>query len=399
MQIWQTSLYMPAIITPTLQFRPNCLIQYDSYDYYDCDFKRKRQDEFSANLNTFTFEFFHNDESKTHVVSAANQHKAAETLLNLFPGAEIDSVTKDKSTYKGLLCEGAKKRLRRAMDNLILISERKTIFNTVTNEYQSFRLAFITLTVGCERIVDPKEVKKKCLEPFLRWLVRTKKCLSYVHKAEFQERGQIHFHITTNNFVDYRDVRAKWNELQFAAGYLDDYIRKFCKGHIERSWIDIDGRAGKSWIDCPGTDARSVREPDKMGNYMIKQVDKDINLMSEYLKDCQNKQSVNGKVWDCSVNLKVKRFETEADYRYLTELEEFVTIGEVEKIVLDTCTIYKSDSINFSLILSEVERFRYRSWVDMIRDKEEVIKVKAPIIEPYKPVIKRIAQLNIFSTS
>jgi hypothetical protein len=339
---------MASVITPILQFRSNSIIEYNSYDYYDCPgFKRNRQDEFTANL-------------------------------------------KKQETYTGRLSDGAKKRLRKSLDLLIDVSEDQYIYNTFTEQYQPFRLSFITLTISQRSTIDPNEAKKNCLEPFLQWMRRQHKCYCYIWKAEFQKRGQIHFHITCNTFIDCRDVQKKWNALQQKAGYLEDYFKEY--GQFKP--------VGQQY-NAPSTSINSVRNVDKMGSYMIKQVDKDVNIMSEMLKDTQNEQSINGKCWDCSLNLKkYNRFDTIADYKYLEDIECLVKAGTVEKIATDNCTIYQFKGVKPRIVLNEVDMFRFQSLMQTIREKEVIIEKR--IKEKLPNVIQKVTFrpiLTLFSTS
>lgn len=383
---------MPAIITPTLQFRANSIIEYASYDYYDCSFKRNRQDEFSSNLlNTYEFSFFNADCIQEYTLSAKNESAATAMLLNLFPDAEILTINKEKKTYTGKMCEGAKKRLRKALDQLIEISPLKYVDHPDSGEEMPYRLGFITLTISQHELVDINEAKRVLLAPFLQWMRRSHKC-SYVWKAEFQQRGMVHFHITCNGFIHYREVRDKWNYLQKKNGYLSDYYRDF--GQF---------KAPGSEYDAPSTDIQCVRHVGKMGSYMIKQVDKDINLMAEYMKDCQNESSVEGKVWDCSFNLKKsKRFETVSDYEYVDELETMVEQGEVFKIVTDSCTIYSFRDKLPTIVLKEADLFRYKEYLKVLQDVEEPGRHSKKVYElpPIAArIVKKAAQLNLFSSS
>lgn len=75
-----------------------------------------------------------------------------------------------------------------------------------------FRLAFITLTLSDTQAHTDDYIKEHMLQPFLYWLQRYYNC-SYVWKAETQINGNIHFHITVDQFVPWKSVRAKWNKI------------------------------------------------------------------------------------------------------------------------------------------------------------------------------------------
>ena len=132
------------------------------------------------------------------------------------------------------------------------------------------------------------EAYQTLLEPFLAWLRKTKGVRSYIWKAELQKRGQIHYHITTPSFINWQEIRAKWNRLQMRAGLLDDYYNRF-----------------KS-VDPNSTDIHQVYKKSDLTSYLIKYLSK-----SE-----TDKGKTTGKIWDASVNLKQSAYP---DYEITNE--------------------------------------------------------------------------------
>lgn len=194
-------------------------------------------------------------------------------------------VAHEVKTYSGKMTVGAKKRLTKAVSLLVQASPTRYIYNPVSQRKQRFKLSFITLTVSSsDRMLTAKEAHKLLLEPFLLWLRRHESVTSYVWKAELQKRGQIHYHITTDQFVMYTRIRDKWNELQAIHGLLDEYRAKH--GHNNAN----------------STDVHSVKKVNNFERYMVK-------YMS---KSNDNDEATDGKVWDCSVNLKRHKYYTTA---------------------------------------------------------------------------------------
>lgn len=210
--------------------------------------------------------------------------------------------------YSGGMSVGARKRMTKAVTLLSQAAKPKWIFNPIIGRYQYHRLSFITLTVSCKEIISTRDGYDKLLKPFLGWLRDTKGVTTYIWKLEFQERGQVHYHITTPSFIHYEEIRRTWNSLQRKAGYLDEYAKEH--GHFNPN----------------STDIHDVQKQQKMAHYMVKELCKAVDakrvkataIVNSLIKageipEEKKKQFIDeytgeemradGKVWDCSNNL------------------------------------------------------------------------------------------------
>ena len=256
---------------------------------------------------------------------------------------------RNSETYSGLLKPGAKKRLTKAIELLVMSTKDRKIKNPVTGKNQLFRLSFLTLTIySTDRNISGKEAHKKTLAPFLQWMRRKHNCLLYVWKAELQARGQIHYHLTSDCFIPYKEILNKWNELQRSAGYLDSFYKKY--NHWKPNSIDI----------------HSVKKVKNLSGYLIKEVTKNL----------QNAESIGGKVWDCSQNLKSgSYFTTVADSDYCGRINELIDEGKIEPVYTDHCIIFKMINAQAANVLSKNDRDLYDQKMNEIRTKEiEIIK-------------------------
>lgn len=187
------------------------------------------------------------------------------------------------SAYSGKVSSQAEKNMRRAIDLMLQASPSKIVWNSVSYSYHPFRIGFWTLTVSDRQLHPHYEVVKKCLAPFLDWL-RYRKVL-YLWKAELQERGQIHYHLTCNQFVPWTEAAKQWNNLQRKAGYLDQYVKEH--RHYNPNSIDIHA-------------VYNIRDIEA---YLVKYI----------TKNDKTGRILKGKVWGCSKPLMQKRFTTEID--------------------------------------------------------------------------------------
>ena len=175
------------------------------------------------------------------------------------------------------------------------------------------RLSFITLTISSQQNITASEGYKKAFVHFIQWLRRTKKVSTYVWKAEFQKRGQLHYHITTPSYIDYREIRQKWNALQKRAGWLNEYHNDY-----------------NSW-DPNSTDIHEQKHIKNLSSYMIK----------EFIKSIQN-QPTQGKIWDASQNLKKAKYYGFIESQLHNDLiSELIEKNKVEVVRLEHCLIVR----------------------------------------------------------
>lgn len=180
-----------------------------------------------------------------------------------------------------------------------------------------FYLNFITLTLSDTQKHNDYVLKELLLEPMLRWILQ-KGATGYVWKAETQGNGNIHFHITTNKFINYRDIRDKWNTLQFRHGYLDKYFS-----------IHND-------YDANSTDVKAVKNVNGAISYMIKYL----------LKQEPEKRKIEGHNFGYSRNLAKVKINLETTARETEPIIQYLASIETAGIVKDFCTIYKHQLID-----------------------------------------------------
>lgn len=297
----------------------------------------------------------------------------------------LHSIEKFKAcdTYTGELTPGAKKRLTKAIELLVMASKKQVIYNSVSNKMQPFRLNFITLTFSDSTFIIPgKEAHANCLEHFLQWMRRVHKCYSYVWKAEFQTktRTQLHYHITCDKFIHWKEIRDKWNELQSRAGYMNDYYEEH--GHFNAN----------------STDVHATKHVKLLGRYLIKAVVKTMlevkddlpaGIVTEMGKDLQNKLSVNGKVWDCSNNIKrAAYFTVSADeWEYSEKIGKGIDKGYIDAFYSDNCVIYKFKNVLPFEILDGRDKWDYMEMMRNLAEREVLDKFKLPVEKPPEPPV------------
>jgi hypothetical protein len=248
---------------------------------------------------------------------------------------------KEQLTYSGSMTKGAKKRIERAVDLLLMISPQQKVLNPITNKYNKFQLTFITLTISDDtKIYDGKFCNDNLLKPFLRWLREVKKVKSYLWKLELQERGQPHYHITTNEFIRFDEICNKWNLLQKELGMLNDFKSRF--GHYNPN----------------STDIHQVYKIQDIKAYLVKYLSK---------ADKSGKK-VNCKVWDCSENLKGKKY-FEFDFDDLTNYNfiDFYNNSNTTLFKNEHCEILKNKVLKTTSILNDKQLKEFKVWLNEIK--------------------------------
>lgn len=253
----------------------------------------------------------------------------------------LGELVKEKKPYSGVMTKGAKKRLTKAVSLMVQSSKQRYIYNPVTQRRQLFKMSFVTLTVSStSKMITAKEAHKELLEPFLLYLRRRHQVRNYVWKAELQKRGQIHYHITLDQFVLYTDIRDKWNELQDKAGYLEDY------------------KALNTGRQANSTDVHAIKKVKNIEAYMVK-------YMSKTNSD---DTGTEGKVWDCSVTLKrSKYYSTALTYQMERSIHYAEQAGLAEVIHFDHFSMVKFNERDASYILEPDSLAEYYLAMDRIR--------------------------------
>jgi hypothetical protein len=289
----------------------------------------------------------------------------------------IDNL-QDAKTYSGTVTESSKKRIQKAVNLLLMLSPSKSIYNPILQKTVNHRLSFITLTISSStKMLTAKEAYSKLLKPFLQWFTITKGIKTYIWKAELQKRGQIHYHITTPAFIVFSEIKEKWNYLQRKEGLLSEFKTKY--GHDNPNSIDI----------------HSVYKVKNIEAYLVKYLAK---------ADSEKKETI-GKIWDCSENLKGKKYFTIP--LSPNHIETIVDLADREKLKLiecEHCAIIQMKDTQADLLLYGYEHISYQDWLKTLVSKRRikgkkitVKKIKKPKKLIAKPYAKKMIQIEILN--
>lgn len=131
----------------------------------------------------------------------------------------------------------SRKRVSNAIAWLLELSKNEKFYSIRHHRWYNLRVNFITLTLSSKQIHSDNEIKTKILDQFLTE-IRTKFNVEhYVWCAEPQKNGNIHFHLTTNKYIAWWNIRKIWNRCQNKLGYIDRFFDKH--GHTDPNSIDV----------------------------------------------------------------------------------------------------------------------------------------------------------------
>lgn len=235
-------------------------------------------------------------------------------------------------------------RIRYYVNLLIDCSKRKKVFSKVHNRYFSFKVNLITLTLPSVQLHTDKEIHERCFKSFIRAWKQLSPELIYIYKAEVQDNGNLHYHLTTNTYIHHRTLRNLWN-----------------------LYIDKLGYVSRSGIESPNsTDVHSVKKIKSLASYMVAYFSKK-DMYSQKLKRYHRrfdkkwnktkspfctipknyfkyfKRKVELKVWDCSKVLMLSKCSVEIDSdSVMQEIRYMLQIQELKR-PKDWCGVLKWD--------------------------------------------------------
>lgn len=132
-----------------------------------------------------------------------------------------------ENKQKGLISNKAEKRIKNSIEWLLHLAKTKTFYHMKRKKNYHFKINFVTLTLASKQIHSDKEIKKELLNHFIVELKKKWKVKNYLWRAEAQKNGNIHFHIVTDVFIPWVELRNVWNRIQNKLGYVDRFKAKY----------------------------------------------------------------------------------------------------------------------------------------------------------------------------
>lgn len=303
----------------------------------------------------------------------------------------LNIISATKLTYGGEISAAGQKRMKRI---LMCWAHSLDLYNSSLSSTflaHKRKIVFITLTLPSVQINSDREIKDKCLKPFMRVLREKFDCKNYIWKAESQENGNIHFHILIDRYVDFEKVQEMWNCALNNLSYIDSFERKF------------------NHRNPPSTRTELVLNQADMESYIMKYIGKN-----------EGRRLIEGAVWKSSKALStLKYFEIERDTRSELNLQVIVTEKKGTMKILENLNLYYVNNTPISSILSATQCQFWRCYCIALREFlfypvfEENFNVYyhnllitsnlhkrpeiAPVVEKWVSIGEKPTQLKLFS--
>jgi len=209
--------------------------------------------------------------------------------------------------HHGRISPQALRKITKAVDYMVYLVPRRKYFTTADGRAGNYFLSFITLTLSSNQIHTDYEIKQHCLEPFLNEMRKRWKISNYIWRAEKQANGNLHFHILSDRFIWWADLRDSWNYYQEKLGYVSRYRDSQKAWHsggfrmretLNSKWSRANQiKAYKSgllndWNSPNSTDVHSLKTITSVRSYICK-----------YITKSEDRQDIAGRLWGCSYEL------------------------------------------------------------------------------------------------
>ena len=258
-------------------------------------------------------------------------HPPLDPYVNRF---DQNSTTKQPIQFKdnyhqGRISSIAKRKMSKSIAYLIHMAKPKPIHKPYHGRNFMFKVNFLTLTLSSKQVHSDQVIKSELLDQFLKEMKKRWDVENYVWKAEKQQNGRIHFHITADNWIPWNEMRNVWNRIQQKLGYVTRYRESRMEWHKhgfhydprhEKNWPykkQLNAyRTGKQagWDNPNSVDIHSLQHVGNIKAYLAKEMVKNEEFTDEQKRMFDNlpvaeqrvireERFVTGRLWACSFDL------------------------------------------------------------------------------------------------
>lgn len=143
-------------------------------------------------------------------------------------GMNENSQANLKKQRTGLPTVSSMRNLRKCMDVFAMSLVRSKSRNPVTQRVSFMKAAFLTFTIpDAHTMLDSKEGYNKLLKHMIEFLIYHDEVSRYVWRFERQDRGQAHWHVCVNRYIDLHRAKTYWLKLLAKEGLTSDYYEKY----------------------------------------------------------------------------------------------------------------------------------------------------------------------------
>ena len=248
-----------------------------------------------------------------------------------------------------LLSKKSRTRIKNAVNLLLECSDEKELVDLEKKTSFKYKVGFMTLTIPEDCKLTDEAIHYKVFKPFIRRLKVKFDLAEYLWKAETQDNGQLHYHLTINVFIHWFFINREWNNQLKKNGYTfktTDHERASTEIHSTKNVRDM---AAYLCSYVAKKDEWKKKTPKNIiKKYELLKLKNEIDIEFESEIAEWKKRIPEIKLWDCSNNLRGEKLTFRNVVKDYPEL--CISIGEVmiEEIQKDFYSIYLFDSKKFS---------------------------------------------------
>lgn len=267
----------------------------------------------------------------------------------------------EKKFHNFELSSISRKKIIKKISWLFQCAKSKSVKSYSGKEIYNFKVNFITLTLPSKQIHPTSQITKDCFERFLNEMRTRCKMANYVWRLEFQNNGNVHYHLVTDTYIDYSLVLKVWNRIINYLGYVDAYCEKMSKLTFHEYvslFPDVDfevlnkryikGRANK-WKSPNSVDVKNANSQKNISMYISKYFSKKKTNAVKCNELDNEENSFSLRLWFSSRSLSKMDTITQFVEAVVIPLEAIIsTCKDVLKVVHDYCVVYYYDFNNLS---------------------------------------------------
>lgn len=281
--------------------------------------------------------------------------------------------------HKGRLSPTAMKKVNKAIDYMLFISSPKKLPGKFRGKEFMFKLNMLTVTLSSEQLHCDTEIQNEVLQPFLNKLRQKWHVKNYIWRAEKQGNGDIHYHIITDKFLPWFDIRQDWNNCQERLGYVSRYrahMKEFHKygfryrPELSRKWnykqqlkAYYEG-VKNDWYTPNSTDIHCLIHVSNLKAYFKK-----------YMTKSGQSSGLTCRLWGCSYSL--------SNLEGARGFAEGSTEDEIDKLMKDPrVNVYKSEY--YTVLIFDPKILHILNCTNLLTDFHQYLMTKFP--EYFPPV-------------
>lgn len=278
-----------------------------------------------------------------------------EALKNIYG----DNYTPEARYHNFKISEQSHKNIMQKINWLYFLAKSKSVKTLSGKEIYNFKINFITLTLPAMQKHPTSLITTKCLNQFLIEIKKLYSVENLVWRLEFQNNGNVHYHIVTDVYMDYYIVLKHWNRIVNKLGYVDRYADKHRKMSLQE-YVETYNKGGKydfatmknryikgrsfDWQVPNSVDVKPVTSGKIIAYYIAKyfsKKDKGGPICNEH---DTKENSMGLRLWFCSRSLsKLKKIRDFVPAFDIDVLSIILKCKKVFKAVHEYCTTFFYD--------------------------------------------------------